>query len=277
MDDLAARNTKHQLGYDSLRDWLAQVDRMGELVNVDGATWEEEIGLVTDILQHDDTAPAVMFDNIPGYPKGFRVLCNSFGGRRKNTILGFPTELDKVDLSEAFQVEYRDIIDKAIPFETVEDGPVLENVHTGDAIDLFRFPTPLWHEGDGGRYIGTGCFNVTMDPEEGWINLGTYRVMIHDKTSLGFYISPGKHGRVHRDKYMAMGEPMPVCLVIGADPFTYLTACNSLPHGVCEYDVSGAYRGRPIKVITNPDITVRRRPRAKAAQEHYSRLSNRAR
>ncbi len=255
MSEEAASNTRHQLGYDNLRDWLQQVDQMGELVAVDGATWEEEIGLFTDILQHDDTAPAVMFDNIPGYPKGFRVLCNSFGGRRKNTILGLPTEFDKVELSEAFLVEYRDIIDKAIPYETVEDGPVLENVLTGDEIDLFRFPTPLWHHGDGGRYIGTGCFNVTRDPEENWINLGTYRVMIQDKTSLGFYISPGKHGRMHRDKYMAMGKPMPVCLVIGADPFTYLMACNSLTYGVCEYDVSGAYRGRPLKVITNPDIT----------------------
>lgn len=253
--EMDARNTGHHLGYDNLREWLQQAEQMGELVDVDGASWEEEIGLFTDILQHDDTAPAVMFDNIPGYPKGFRVLCNSFGGQRKNTILGFPTELDKVELSEAFLTEYREIVDKAIPYEIVEDGPVMENVLTGDDIDLYRFPTPIWHHGDGGRYIGTGCFNVTRDPEEDWINLGTYRVMIQSKNSLGFYISPGKHGRLHRDKYMARGEPMPVCLVIGADPFTFLTACNSLPYGVCEYDVSGAYRGRPLKVMTNPEIT----------------------
>ena len=49
---------------------------------------------------------------------------------------------------------------------------------------------------DGGRYIGTGSFNVTRDPDEGWINCGTYRVMIHDAKTAGFYISPGKHGRI---------------------------------------------------------------------------------
>ncbi len=255
MNDTAGGNIRHRLGYGNLRDWLEQVDRMGELLNVDGATWQEEIGAFTDILQHDDTAPAVMFDDIPDYPKGFRVLCNSFGGRRQNTILGFPTELDKVALSEAFLGEYRDLVDNPIPYRVVEDGPVLENVMTGEAVDLLRFPTPVWHEGDGGRYIGTGCFNVTMDPDEKWINLGTYRVMIHDANSLGFYISPGKHGRVHRDKYLARGEPMPVVLVIGADPFTFLVSCNSVPYGVCEYGVSGAYHGRALEVIVNRDIT----------------------
>ena len=51
----------------------------------------------------------------------------------------------------------------------------------GDALDITTFPTPKWHEEDGGRYIGTGSFNVTRDPDDGWINCGTYRVMIHDK------------------------------------------------------------------------------------------------
>ena len=65
----------------------------------------------------------------------------------------------------------------------------------GTEIDITRFPVPKWHEPDGGRYIGTGSFNVIRDPEEDWINCGTYRVMIQDATTAGFYISPGKHGR----------------------------------------------------------------------------------
>ena len=31
----------------------------------------------------------------------------------------------------------------------------------GDDIDVTNFPAPKWHERDGGRYIGTGSFNVT--------------------------------------------------------------------------------------------------------------------
>ena len=54
---------------------------------------------------------------------------------------------------------------------------------------------------------------MTRDPDDGWINCGTYRVMIHDEKTVGFYISPGKHGRIMRDKYLARGEPMPVAIV----------------------------------------------------------------
>jgi 4-hydroxy-3-polyprenylbenzoate decarboxylase len=105
----------------------------------------------------------------------------------------------------------------------VEDGPVLENIKTGDEVNVLSFPAPLWHERDGGRYIGTGSFNITQDPDEGWVNLGTYRVMVHDEKTVGFYISPGKHGRIHRDKYMGRNEPMPAAVALGGDPFLFLT------------------------------------------------------
>ncbi|MBI3061894.1 MAG: UbiD family decarboxylase, partial [Deltaproteobacteria bacterium] len=101
----------------------------------------------------------------------------------------------------------------------------------------------------GGRYIGTGSYNITQDPEEGWVNLGTYRVMVHDEKSVGFYISPGKHGRIHRDKYMARKEPMPAAIVLGGDPLLFLMSCTELPYGISEYDIAGGLRGRPYQVI----------------------------
>ena len=92
-------------------------------------------------------------------------------------------------------------------------------------------------------------FNVTIDPDEGWVNVGTYRVMIHDEKRVGFYISPGKHGRIHRDKSMGYNKPMPVCVVVGGDPLTFLMGCSEIPYGVCEYDIAGAYRGWPLQVV----------------------------
>jgi 3-polyprenyl-4-hydroxybenzoate decarboxylase len=44
------------------------------------------------------------------------------------------------------------------------DGPVFENVMMGDDIDVTKFPSPVWHEKDGGRYIGTGTYSITIDP-----------------------------------------------------------------------------------------------------------------
>jgi len=233
--------------YDDLRSWIDQARKLGELRDVEGANWQEEIGMATELLQHSDPAPAALFDKIPGYAAGYRVLTNFFGGKRMNMTLGFPTDLSRVELSDAFLKAYQEA--KPIPYEFVKGGPILENVKTGDDVNVLSFPTPKWHELDGGRYIGTGSYDITQDPDEGWVNAGTYRVMIHDEKSVGIYISPGKHGRVHRDKYMARNQPMPVAVVVGGDPLLYLMACNEVPYGISEYDIAGGLRKNPYPVI----------------------------
>ena len=87
----------------------------------------------------------------------------------------------------------------------MNDGPVLENIQLGDDVNLDIFPSPRWHELDGGPYIGTGSYDITRDADTGDVNLGTYRVMSMDKNTVGFYISPGKHGRIHRDRNTGTG------------------------------------------------------------------------
>jgi 4-hydroxy-3-polyprenylbenzoate decarboxylase len=243
-----ASGVRPAIAYSDLREWIAQTEALGEVRTVGGASWQEGIGMAAELVLHSDAAPCVIFDNIPGIQKGFRVLTNFFGGRRKNMTLGFPADLTKLELSEAVLEHYlRDL--KTIPFEVVDTGPIFENVLLGDAVDLTKFPAPLWHEADGGRYIGTGSFNVTQDPEEGWVNCGTYRVMMHDRNTVGFYISPGKHGRIHRDKYQARGELMPTAIVVGGDPLAFLMACSELPYGVSEYDIVGGLRGKATRVV----------------------------
>src|SRR5436853_141042 len=115
-----------------------------------------------------------------------------------------------------------------------------------DDIDRLRFPTPQWHEADGGRYIGTAALNIMQDPDEGWVNVGTYRSMIHDRNSLLLYISPGKHGRLIRHKYFERGQPCPVAIAVGQDPAVTLSAFYSAQWGVSEYDFAGWLRGAPV-------------------------------
>ena len=210
-----ATNSGCVLEYDDLRDWLAAVEAKGDLKTVTGANWHTDIGQVVEVMCHDEGTPSVLFDEVEGCPPGFRILINWFTGTRKNLTLGFPENFNKLELSRGYSTHTKNM--KPVPHEIVDDGPVFENVLEGDDIDVTRFPAPLWNPDDGGRYIGTGCFNITRDPDTGWINCGTYRVMIHDEKRVGLYISPGKHGRIHRDKYMAKGEPMPVCIVVGTD------------------------------------------------------------
>jgi UbiD family decarboxylase len=233
--------------YEELRGWIDQARQIGEVRDVDGATWQEEIGMATELLHHSDPAPAALFDKIPGYPKGSRILTNFFGGKRMNMTLGFPQGLSRVELSNEFIKAFQEA--KPLPYQFVEDGPVFENIRMEDEVNVLSFPAPLWHEMDGGRYVGTGSLNITQDPDEGWINLGTYRVMVHDEKTVGFYISPGKHGRVHRDKHMARNQPMPAAVVVGGDPLLYLMACNEVPYGISEYEFAGALREKPYPVV----------------------------
>ena len=244
----AASNLRAVLAYNDLREWLAEAEKLGEVTVVKGLNKDEDIGMAAELVMHSDETNCIVFDEIQGHEPGYRVLVNFFGGKRKNMTLGFPTEFNKLELSEAYYTaQLKDL--EPLPYQIVEDGPVLENVMEGEDVDVRKLPAPFWHPDDGGHYIGTGSFDVTVDPDTGSMNLGTYRVMVHDEKSVGYYISPGKHGRVHRDKYIARGEPMPTCVVVGGDPMTFLTACTEMPPGQCEYDIVGAMRGAPLKVI----------------------------
>ena len=237
-----------RIPYTDLREWLEEAEKLGEVKHVQGANWERDIGMASEVVLHNEKAPCVVFENVPGTLEGSRVLTNFFASRRMNMTLGFPSELSKMELTDAFRRNYMEDL-QTIPHAFVESGPVTENIVEGDDIDVEIFPTPKWHDQDGGRYIGTGSYNVTADPDSGWINIGTYRVMIHDKKSVGFYISPGKHGRIHRDKYQQRGEPMPAVIVCGGDPMTFLMGCSEVPPGICEFDVVGGFRGEPMKMI----------------------------
>jgi UbiD family decarboxylase len=237
--------------YRDLRDWLERIDHMGELRRVEGASWEEDAGMISEMLAHTEDAPAVIMDAFPGYPKGFRLLLNANGARRRIAYtLGFDPDIGKMDLVQAFKAKLDTL--RMLPPVVVDDGPVTENVLKGDEVDLYKFPTPKWHLKDGGRYIGTGSYTITRDPENGSVNLGTYRVMIADKDKTGFYIAPGKHGYLHRQKYFAQGKPCPVAVVVGGDPLLFMAGCVEIPLGQCEYDWAGGIKGVPYRTLIEP-------------------------
>ncbi|MFH0914813.1 MAG: UbiD family decarboxylase [Chloroflexota bacterium] len=139
-----------------------------------------------------------------------------------------------------------------VPPIEVKDGPLMENVHTGDEVDLFEFPTPKWLPGDGGRYIGTGDTVITRDPDEGWVNVGCYRVQIQDKRTATIHFTTGKHGDMIRRKYWAKGQSCPAVVTCGGDPLLVEIAGTRIPWGVSEYDWVGWWRKKPLEVIKGP-------------------------
>jgi 4-hydroxy-3-polyprenylbenzoate decarboxylase len=238
------------MSYRDLREWLVRAEDLGELRVFRQAHWDLEIGVITEVVMNR-RGPALLFDEIPGYPPGYRVAANTLGGPRRLALtLGLPPNRDLRELLVLWQEKSRTL--QPVPATVVRDGPVMEHVARGNEVDLLKFPSPRWHEHDGGRYIGTGSVDITRDPEEGWVNLGCYRVMVHDRNHLGFYISPGKQGRIHREKWFARGERMPVAMSFGHDPLVFLAGGMEIPWGMSEYDWIGGVKGAPVEVIEGP-------------------------
>ena len=66
-----------------LRDWLAQLDAAGMVQHVKGAERMREIGGIVDIYQRQTGRPTLLFDEIPGFPKGYRVAANILMGTKQ--------------------------------------------------------------------------------------------------------------------------------------------------------------------------------------------------
>ncbi|MBI2305078.1 MAG: UbiD family decarboxylase [Chloroflexi bacterium] len=234
-----------------LRDWLREVGEIGELVRVRGAHWDVEMGPLTHLVHEakGGDAPAFLFDDVPGYAAGYRTLYGQLSTiKRLALTLGLPLEYkSKADFVRAYQEKMSHL--QLVPPVWVDTGPVKENVHIGDDINVLEFPVPRHHELDTARYIGTACVVITQDPDEGWFNLGTYRSQVYDGKTVGCQITEGKHGRIHRDKYFERGQPMKVAIVCGQDPLLYLLGSSPMPEGISEYEYAGAIKGEPIEVV----------------------------
>ncbi len=246
-EDIRAGKTP---SYTDLREWLEIVDSFGELKKVDGVDWNLEMGTLSELIARESKGPvaAVLFDNIKGYPKGYRTLfAQNASFKRMALNLGLPMDLANLDLVRALRQKL--VTHQPIPAKTVTKGPILENVMSGDDVNLLKFPVPLIHELDGGRFIGTACLVITRDPEEGWVNFGAYRGMVQDEKSMSCYISPGKHGTIQRSKYFEKGKPCPVIISVGQDPVLFMVSGNEIDYGVSEFDYAGGLKGSPIEVI----------------------------
>src|ERR671918_1764860 len=76
-----------------LRPWLAEVEKLGELREVRGADWNLELGAISELNVKKDAPPALLFDEIKGYPRGFRVLtCSTSSPARLSSILRLGVE-----------------------------------------------------------------------------------------------------------------------------------------------------------------------------------------
>jgi len=241
--------------YRDLRHWLSCFEECGELKRVEGVPCDLEMSGIAEILAREGKGPipAILFDDIPGYPKGYRTLFGLLASPSRLALcLGVSLEPgSRLSLVKSWRAKMSTL--SLLPPKAVAAGPVKSHVLTGAEIDLSRFPAPRFHELDGGRYIGT-CDGVIMqDPDSGWVNVGTYRVMVVDRERLALHMVEPQHGRILLDKkYSKRGRAMPVAIAIGMELALWLASSIRLPWGVSEYDYAGGIQGEPVEVMAGP-------------------------
>jgi 4-hydroxy-3-polyprenylbenzoate decarboxylase/2,5-furandicarboxylate decarboxylase 1 len=125
--------------------------------------------------------------------------------------------------------------------------PAQQNVLTGVAIDITRFPVPKYSPKDGGAFITPGIV-VSKDPETGVPDIGHYRFMVLDKDIMSFDAQPGHRFGKNLAKHARMGIVPKAALVIGVDPILAYTCQIQVPDDTNDWEVAGGLRGEPVEL-----------------------------
>jgi 4-hydroxy-3-polyprenylbenzoate decarboxylase len=118
--------------YKDLREWLQGVEALGGLKKIEGADWRLEMGAITELLGQEGKypPPAILFDSIPGFPRGFRTLFGTTGSvQRMALTLGLSDVRSGTDLVKAYREKSINL--KPIPPKVVDTGPIFENIQSG--------------------------------------------------------------------------------------------------------------------------------------------------
>jgi len=229
------------------RDFIEALRAAGDLQEIEKEVdWDLELGAISRLACEKD-GPAVWFKRITDYSEDRTAFANPMATwRRVALAFGLPAESSLKDI----YAEYEKREGKLIPPVTVKSGPCGEVVKCGADIDLFDLPAPMLHDGDGGRYLGTWDIAVSRDPETNWVNWGMYRFMVYDSQHLTGFPRPTSHfGKVFQDHYAARNQPMPMALVIGADPISHFAASATYHIGGEEAALAGGLRGAAVELV----------------------------
>jgi 4-hydroxy-3-polyprenylbenzoate decarboxylase len=245
-----------------LRDWLERVDEIGELIRIkEPIDSNEEMSAIGYLVAKQNPSPAILIEKTKGYeksPVGAMHLWNILGPSLKRIALTLeePPETPTVELIR----RVKDKLKQRIPPREVprNQARFYENTKTGDQIDLEALPIAKHWPLDGGRYAGTADCVITRDPDSGYLNVGTYRMMLQGKNQVGLYLSPGKDARLHITRAWQKGDAIQVAACWGIDPLFMVIGSQTFAKNISEYEYAGGIKGRPIPVVrgTTTDLLI---------------------
>ena len=251
--------------YKDLRDFIAQLEKQGELKRV-----TIEIDPYLEMTEICDRAlkaggPAILFEK----PKGHTipVLGNLFGTPRR-VAMGMGQDsveaLREVGKLLAYLKEpdppkgLRDAWDKLPVLKQVLNmaprelsrAPCQDIVWEGKDVDLGRLPIQTCWPGDAGPLVTWGL-TVTRGPHKTRQNLGIYRQQVIGPNKLIMRWLAHRGGALDfRDFCLANpGRPYPLAVALGADPATILGAVTPVPDSLSEYQFAGLLRGAKTEIV----------------------------
>src|SRR3989442_2540022 len=139
--------------YKDLREFIALVDKLNALRQVAGAVPLFEIGGITEVAAGLPDGPALLFDDIKGFPRGFRVFTNAVTNPQRAALaLGLDPALRPLDALKAWMEKRKTLVPQQ-PV-TVRNAAFLENTMAGADVDLVQLPAATWHRHHRRGFLG---------------------------------------------------------------------------------------------------------------------------
>jgi 2,5-furandicarboxylate decarboxylase 1 len=224
----------------TLRTLLDELRNAGELIEI---TKPVDIRHIATLV--DQAKPALLFRNVIGYT--IPVLSGLIKSRER-VALAMGCRFGEAEAT------LRHGLDHPIEPVTVKTGPAREILHTGDKVDLFALPIPLFSVYDGGPMITAGV-TLARDPEHG-LNAGIYRFQVKERNLTGIDIVTPNNLRKFAEKAYAAGRPLPISINIGTHPFELVASTYKASIGTSEMAIAGGLRGEPVQFAPCETIDV---------------------
>ena len=250
--------------YRSLRDYIVELERRGELLRVAAKVSPRfEIAEITDrMAKSEGGGKALLFENTG---TEFPVITNMMGSDSRMALALGVERLDDIAdritalLGEALTPK-GSLMDKLralpllaemsrwFPQQVSGRGACQHTVYRDAEVDLCRLPMLQSWECDGGAFVTLPMVH-TVDPDTGVRNVGMYRMQRFDARTTGMHWHIHKTGARHYDAYKRAGRRMPVVVTLGGDPVYTYAATAPMPDNMDEYLLAGFLRRRPVRLV----------------------------
>lgn len=203
---------------------------------------DQDLTALVDTLATQGRHPMLICQQVGAL--GVPVVTNVFASRTRIARL---FGVEPAQLHATFQAR----ANNPIAPRYVEQGPVLDQVFEGEAVDLALLPMLKHFDSDRGPYI-TNAIIIAEDPVTGVCNMSYHRSMRHARQALATSL----HSRGHLWRMLQAarerGDELHVAMVVGAHPLFMLAAAARVPFGSDERAIAGGLFGAPLELVRTP-------------------------